>query len=245
LPRITEVENIDALYRGLRECAKAYGIVIAGGDVVSAPAFSITVALLGEAESSSDGTPCLLRRSAARAGDVVAVTGPLGGAAAGFRALRRSESGSNPATARLIERHVRPRPRVDAGRAAVAAGVHCGMDISDGLVQDLAHICEESDVDADLTSVPVDPDLESTVRDGGISSAEAASMAAAGGEDYELILVAPTEVLALVGDGLHPVGRIVPHDASRGERVRLFDADGREMSLPSPGWDHFRRAGRA
>jgi thiamine monophosphate kinase len=80
------------------------------------------------------------------------------------------------------------------------------------------------------------------VQDGEISSAEAASMAATGGEDYELILVAPAEVMARVPDGLHAVGRIVSHDAREGGRVRLFDAEGGEMSFSSGGWDHFQRA---
>lgn len=228
------VERIDALYAGLRECADAYGVTIAGGDIVSAPVFSVTVALLGEARAGADGEPLLLRRNAARPGDAIGVTGTLGGSAGGLRALLEGR-----AHADLIAAHMRPRPRVDAGAAAVDAGVACGMDISDGLAQDLGHICDESGCGADVRfdAIPVAPVLAAAYTD------DARTMAATGGEDYELLLVAPENRLRAAGEtlrasgatGVTIVGRIT---AGRG--VRVLDAAGEEVALSSAGWDHLR-----
>lgn len=232
LPADTPVAQIDELYAGLRECGDAFGVTVAGGDVVSSPVFAITVALCGEAVVRDDGTPALLRRDGARAGDAVAVTGPLGGAAGGLRVLTEG-TGRTGAAERLIARHMRPRPRIDAGRAAVSAGAVCGVDISDGLARDLGHVCAASGLGADLwlARVPLDEALIAVYPD------EAPMLAASGGEDYELIVVAPEEVLqraeVMLGAPLPIVGVM-----RAGAGVRVLDAAGREVRLATPGWDH-------
>jgi thiamine-monophosphate kinase len=236
LPPDTPLAGIDALYDGLRECAAAFGVTVAGGDIVSAPVFSITIALTGDAHSSDGGTPLLLRRDAARIGDVVAITGALGGSAAGLRALvERIER--TPAVERLIARHMRPLPRIDAGQAAIAAAIRCGIDVSDGLVQDLGHICDASGVAAvvQVASLPIDPDLVA------VFPADPTRLAATGGEDYELLLVAPSDAINALGRGVHVtvVGEIVAHDAaSNAARVRCVDAVGAEADFGPAGWDH-------
>lgn len=237
LPLGTPVDAVDALYAGLRACADAYGVTIAGGDIVTAPAFSITIALTGDAKMSEQGEPMLLLRSAARDGDVIAVTGALGGSAGGLRALREGAQRTD-AMRRLIERHMRPQPRVDAGRAALDEGIRCAIDISDGLVQDLGHICEASHVGAELrfADLPVDADLVATYPDG------AALMAATGGEDYELLLVGAEASVArafasLSAPLLTVIGRIVAGDV----RVRVLGADGHEVALTTNGWDHLKK----
>lgn len=233
LPPQTAVDAIDALYDGIGECAREYDVTIAGGDIVAAEEFVITVALLGTAEERG-GEPLLLRRSAARPGDVVAVTGPLGGSAGGLRVLR-ADGPASEAERALVQRHMRPRPRVDAGAAAVRAGVRCGIDISDGLAQDLGHVCEESGVGAELrlADVPVEPALMSVYPDDG------RMLAATGGEDYELILVGARDAIAAAGAALGAplsvVGRI-----TEGDRVRVLGEDGGEVRLASAGWDHLR-----
>ena len=236
LPPDTPVDAVDALYAGLRECAEAYGVAIAGGDIVSAPVVAITVALNGDAAVDAGGAPLLLRRGAAQVGDVVAVTGVLGGSGGGLRALVERATPTR-ATRRLIERHMRPQPRIDAGRAAIAAGIACGIDISDGLAQDLGHICEASRAAAELRldRIPLDPDLAATWPD------DAVTMAATGGEDYELLLVgaegAIAHASAALAAPLTVIGRIVegaPH-------VRVLDAGGAEVTLASSGWDHLKK----
>lgn len=234
VPPETAVAALDGLYAGLRACAEAYGVTVAGGDIVSSPVLTVTVALAGEAMVTPDGAPLLLRRDAARAGDGIAVTGPLGGAGGGLRALLEGATGE--VADALVRRHMRPRPRVDAARAALAAGVRCGMDISDGLVQDLGHICAASCVGAEVAfdSIPLDPSLVSAYPD------DARAIAATAGEDYELLLVGADDLLAAagaaLGEPLAVVGRITEGEP----RVRVFDATGKDVSLGHAGFDHLK-----
>jgi thiamine-monophosphate kinase len=242
VPPEMPVEHLDALYVGLRECAEVYGVTVAGGDVVSSPVFTVTIALTGETLVADGGRPLLLQRSAARMGDVIAVTGPLGGPAGGLRTLIEGTAKEHPS---LVEAHMRFWPRVDAGEIAVRAGIRCGIDISDGLVQDLGHICEASRVHADLHlhRVPIDENLLLAYRN------DAAAMAATGGEDYELILVGGAEAMALADEALRRhldmpdveqltiVGEITTGPVS----VRALDEQGREVEFASGGWDHLQR----
>ncbi len=251
LPPDTDVAAIDDLYAGMREIAELSGVSIGGGDIVAAPAFTVTVALLGEAYVNDGGRPLLLRRNAAQPGNVVCVTGPLGGAAAGLRVLRDSSIAERLTAEQrdeLIGAQVRPWPRIDAGDLAVRAGITCGMDISDGLAQDLGHICRASGVDAELRldAIPVSGALTALFPE------EAAVMAATGGEDYELLLIGGGQTLELADQALRrhrqtpderqifEVGRITGPGAGR---VRVIDAAGREVELASPGWDHLRGTG--
>ncbi len=268
LPPATAVEDIDELYAGMQEISAVYGVMIVGGDVVSAPVFSITIALYGEALALPDAGPVLLRRDAAKAGDVVAVTAPLGGSGGGLRVLWGRSGGSASAAGaasqieipgaallngdaadRLVEMHMHPWPRVDAGDIALVAGIRCGIDISDGLAQDLGHICRASGVNAEveLPRVPVEEDLQ------GLFPEDAVRMAVTGGEDYELVLVGGEGAIeradAMLREHLEMedtqqvivIGRIT--GAGEG-RVRLIDADGAEVQFEHGGWDHLRGAVR-
>ena len=191
------------LYRGLAACASSFGVAVLGGDTVSAPlAAVLNVALFGEADS-------VLRRSLAAAGDAVAVSGPLGVSAAYLLTFDDA----------YREAHVHPVPRVDLGQKLVGAGIRCAMDISDGLVADLAKICEASGVGAvvQASAVPV-------------SSGVALLAALTGGEDYELLACGPAPVLA--GLGMTMVGSVVS-----GSGVRVIDASGTELALEQPGYD--------
>jgi thiamine-monophosphate kinase len=137
---------------------------------------------------------------------------------------------------RLIGHHMRPQPRIDAGRAAIAAGIRCAIDISDGLVQDLGHVCTASAVGAELqlARIPLDPDLVATYP------GDATALATTGGEDYELLLIGPEPAIAAVSGALAlpltVIGRIVEGEP----RVRVLDANGAEITLVSSGWDHLK-----
>jgi thiamine-monophosphate kinase len=226
LPPQTEVGSIDELYAGLQQCAEAYGVTIAGGDVVRAPQVSITVALTGEAVVDG-GYVRLLRRDGAHAGDVIAVTGTLGNSAAGLRRLKEGAPSSDP----LAQAHLRPQPRVNAGLLAIDAGLTCGIDVSDGLLQDVGHICEMSGVSAAIRAqdVPMSDGLRAAYPD------DALVLACTGGEDYELVLVGPRERMRALD--VTVIGEIV---SRRDPRVALVDESGEAIEIGDAGWDHLR-----
>jgi thiamine-monophosphate kinase len=237
LPEDAQAEQLDELYRGMAEAGAAYGVAIAGGDIVRSPVFAVSVALTGRAQLDTTGEPLVLRRGGARDGDLIAVTGTLGGSAAGLRALRDGKDDSDAVRA-LIERCLRPTARAQAGPAALAAGIRCAIDVSDGLLQDLGHICHASGLGATVwrDKVPVDPALSEV-----FDADEALRLAASGGEDYELLVTGSQEHIdafaRAVDVPLTVIGEMVI-DPER--RARLLDESGREIALPEAGWDHLR-----
>jgi thiamine-monophosphate kinase len=237
LPGDFLVEAVLDLYEGLVEAGEAYGVTVAGGDVVRSPVFVVTVALSGRAELDEAGRPVVLRRDAASAGDLVTVTGALGGSAGGLLVLTGGADAEGEARERLVDAHMRPQARLDVGRAALAAGVRCAIDLSDGLLQDLGHVCEAGGLGASVWAekVPVSPWLYQVVP-----SEEALRLAVSGGEDYELLFIGSEEqvesVRRQVALPVTVVGEMVV-DPQR--RVQLLDEAGRSMELAAMGWDHF------
>ncbi len=237
LPPETPTDDVDALYAGMRECSEEYGVAVVGGDVVRAPQVVISVAVLGRAELDNSGQPQLMRRDAARAGHAIAVTGSLGDSAAG---LRRLKDGAPPDDS-LVRAHLRPRPPLAAGRQAARLGVPCAIDVSDGLIQDLGHVCDLCGLGAIVRadSVPMSQELRSAFPD------EALSLACTGGEDYQLVLIAPQETMRLLRASaqvrLTVIGEMDEHPE---QRPRLMDGSGKEIELAGAGWDHLRAEGR-
>ncbi len=233
LPDDFAVEDASAMYLGLRAAAEAYGVTLGGGDIVRSPVFSITVALSGIASLSSAGEPLLLRRSAARPGDVIAVSGTLGDSAGGLRLLVDGDAFASPAARRLREAHEPPKPRLDVAALAVAAGLRCGIDVSDGLVQDLGHVARASGVRVrvEAARLPWSSELLEAFPDGALS------FALAGGEDYELVLAGePGAVDALVRSG---AGATVIGAGEQGHPgVVVVDERGAPLALVRSGWDH-------
>jgi len=174
-----------------------------------------------------DGEPLLLRRNTARTGDVIDVTGSLGDSAAGLKRLQAGTAADDP----IVLRHTRPTPRIEAGRAAVEAGVRCGIDVSDGLLQDVGHVCEMSNAGAVLRAadVPLSDGLRAAFPD------DALELACTGGEDYELLLIGPAAAVSRVPD-VTVIGEIVDGPP----RVTLVDGNGSEIKFAIRGWDAFR-----
>jgi thiamine-monophosphate kinase len=244
LPRDTGPADVEALYGGMRECADAYGCAVVGGDVVSAPTVMISVSLIGESlPAEGEDEPPLLTRSAARPGDALAVTGPLGASAAGLQILARATGPNNSALElAAATAHRRPTPRVAAGLALVRAGVRCAIDISDGLIADVGHICERSGVDAliDADRVPLHPAAEEVFADAALE------VALTGGEDYELACAAPRAVLLKANELLRAagepeltiIGEIIQQQGGEPE-VRVRNPAGETMQLGETGYQHF------
>jgi thiamine-monophosphate kinase len=232
-----EIEDLEEMYRGLAEAAATMGIVVAGGDIVRANEVTICVAATGGAALDDTKHPKVLRRNAAREGDVIGVSGTLGGSAGGLRIVQGAEIDPDAAKT-LLERHHRPRPRVDVGLAAIAADITCGMDVSDGLMQDLGQVCKASRLGAVVWAdrVPVEAALRAAFGD-----REALIMAATGGEDYELLLTGTqAQIDTAAGQCDVPI-TVVGEMVLGGDAVpSLLDSGGKEIELPARGWDHLR-----
>jgi len=244
VPPSAEVGDVEELYQGMQEVSRPHGVAIVGGDTSSSPGgWMINVTVLGE----HAGSPRL--RSAAKPGDAVAVTGVLGRSAAGLaffdagRDQARAAGLGPEAEEEITRAHLRPTPRVSEGRwLGSTPGVHAMMDCSDGLATDLGHICRESGVRArvGLDRLPV---AEAARAAAAALKADPIEWAAAGGEDYELLLTCDPTAVEELGRGLKDatgtlltaIGEIEPGGAG----VVFIDGRGRPVAMPA-GYEHFR-----
>lgn len=239
LPAHLEAAWVDGLYDGLLVMAAASGVTVVGGNLAQAPAVIVDLALLGEVEPDR-----LVSRGGARPGDVLAVTGTLGRAAAGLVALQVAlRSADSELVARAVAAQRRPQPRVTVGRALAASGAARAMiDLSDGLALDLWRLCEASGVGAriDTPRLPVDPCVDAVAE---ATGRDALTLATTGGEDYELLVALSADAAAHVarsvehetGIPVSIIGQIEPREAG----CRMF-VEGVSRTLEPGGWTHFR-----
>jgi thiamine-monophosphate kinase len=220
LPRGTDPRRVAAIARGLGGCARRHGVTIVGGNVTGARQLSLTVTVVGAAVRP-------LRRDGARPGDVVLVSGTLGDAALGLR---------RDAAPALVGRQRRPTPRLALGRA-LGRIASAAIDVSDGLAQDLGHLCRASRVGATLRLD--DLPLSAAYRRATRRDTDPWAAALAGGEDYELCVTVPARRVAAAlraadraETPLTAIGTV-----ARGAGVRVVDRTG----APHPyggGHDH-------
>jgi thiamine-monophosphate kinase len=229
VPDPTPLPTLERVYAGVGEACRAYGAALVGGDVSAGPALSLAVTALGEAER-----PVL--RSGARPGDRLAVTGPLGAAAAGLALLRSQD----PTAKELLDRfpglaaaHRRPRPALVMGLALARAGATAMIDVSDGLAGDAVHLAESSGVGVEVhdAAVPLAPGV---VEAAALLGRDPLEAALGGGEDFVLAAALPRT--ADLG-GVLDCGRFTPDPSTR---VRVTRAGPRPLS--GLAYDHFRRA---
>jgi len=221
---------IDGFATGFAQLAQPYRLALVGGDTTRGP-LTISVAVHGFVPHGK-----ALTRAGAKPGDVIFVTGTLGDAAAGLQLLQGQRN--NDARAHfLVERLNRPTPRVAAGLALRGHATAC-IDVSDGLLADLGHLCKASgvgaEVDASLlprSSALLDLFDDTTSRDFALS----------GGDDYELCFTVSSQHtatvqadLARLGCGATKIGRIV-----EGGDIGVRGADGNALEQHHRGWDHF------
>ena len=207
-------ERAAELVDAMRALAHRTGTVIAGGDVVGGPALYVSVAVTGWARDPGE----LVYRSGARPGDLVGVTGALGGSGVGLEVLR---GGDGPRS--LVQRHLRPEPRLAEGRALAAAGVAAMIDVSDGVATDARHLAASS-------GVAIDIELALLPLDAGVGDP---SFAATAGDDYELLFTAPPGRRAAIESSV-PVTWL--GGVREGSGVVFRDRAGREVALE--GFEH-------
>lgn len=230
--RQTRVEFADELYAGMKKIADVYSVDIVGGDTVSAPQIVINIALLGEVEPEN-----LVRRSGAKVGDTLLVTGDLGGADAGLAILE------NGLKLNDTKKHLMPTPRVNEGRLLAKSGYVTSMiDISDGLASEVNHICEMSNTGAlvYMKGIPLSDNIRQVA---GYTNRNPYDFALYGGEDYELLFTSQPdkvsflteEIYKKTGTKLTTVGII--QDISHS--IAIEEDSGKIAPLYPRGYDHF------
>lgn len=235
LPPAIDDAWLDAFAGGLAADQALFNVVLIGGDTVATPGpLTLSITALGEVR-----TGMALHRHAARDGDRIFVSGTIGDGALGLL-VRQGELGflSGEHRAALRRRYLLPEPRTGLGPRLVALA-HAGMDVSDGLVGDLGHICRTSGLGAEVDAARVP-----------LSQAAQAALAAdpglietvlTKGDDYELLFTAPpeaaaalAEVAAEAGVPLTDIGRMEP-----GNAVRVCDVHGQAMAFARTSHRHF------
>jgi thiamine-monophosphate kinase len=233
VPPETEMAAVQALYKGMMEQAHLYGVSLIGGDTSRGKEWMISITLIGEVEERN----CVYRHGA-KPGDWIFVTGTLGDSALGLKMLKKGVKQGY-----LIERHRDPTPRVKEGGEIARQGLALSMiDISDGLVADLGHIAEQSNVGAEvrLSRLPLSEEYQKEIVS---YSSDPYQLALTGGEDYELLFTAaPAKERAVaklaqeLGIPITSIGKIV--DAAQG--VIIYTEDGKEYPIAQRGHDHFK-----
>nr|WP_283949554.1 thiamine-phosphate kinase [Limobrevibacterium gyesilva] len=226
-PRETPDAWFAAFAAGLAQDQAAFGITLLGGDTTSTPGpVSLSLTILGTVARGA-----ALRRNGARAGDGIWVSGTIGDGALGL--LAATGKLDDP-TGYLLDRYRLPRPRLALGRRLHGIA-SAALDVSDGLVQDIGHLCRESGVAAEIDAADVP--LSAPARAAGMLE-----RCLTGGDDYELVLAVPPAHEA----ALHEAARAADIPVTRiggfrpgSPHVTVRAADGMEMRLEKGGWSHF------
>jgi len=232
LPGRLEVEDISKFINSMLHLAREFEVVIIGGNVATAPNVVITVTIIG----CSNGK-AMLKRSTASSGEQIAVTGYLGLSAAGLEMLK-GKTISDPEVGNILRQaYFKPLPRIREGQILIKQGVKTAIDISDGLVADLDHICESSEVNAKIRieQVPVHPVVTANFPN-------YQELALCGGEDYELLFTADEVTVARAKQALNcPVTVIgdITHEKLP-TRVTVMDSKGNIIPYRKGGWEHFK-----
>jgi thiamine-monophosphate kinase len=234
LPGSTAVEAVLEMYEGMLDLANKYGVAICGGNISKSDKIIINITVTGTAKGAR-----LLRRSASRPGDAIAITGYPGLSAAGLRTLTHKLNMDSESQRTFSGAHLRPSPRIPEALILVKAGIKCAIDTSDGLLSDLTHVCEASRVGATLheSLLPMHPLLKKHFR------TDCTGMALAGGEDYELLFTGERRLVEKLQQKLEcPVTIIGDITAGDPGVVTVLDLQHRARPVDYRGWDHYHTA---
>ena len=228
LPKDAQGEWAERFIAGYAQISKQYGVPLLGGDTTSSlHDIAINVGVMGKCPVGK-----ALCRDGAKIGETIYVTGHLGDSAGGLQVILQGTE-RHAEEAILVERHMRPSPRIKEGKALRETGlVGAMMDISDGIASDLRHILKASGVSAEvkLDKLPISKELYKVCLKHGWDAYE---LAAGGGEDFELLFTAPEEIANMVDFPIYPIGKIVA-----GNEL-LWMHNGAESDFKAMGYKHF------
>ena len=232
LPGELDTDGIARLYHGMVDIANLFGVAIAGGNIAASDKVNITITIFGSLKGKA-----MLLRSAAMPGDQVAVTGYPGLSAAGLRMLQQGLQFDSETDKLFSLAYRRPTPKVEVGQALLRHGVRAAIDISDGLIGDLTHICQASKVGATLNEnlLPVHPAIKASFK------SDWQQLVLSGGEDYELLFTASSKAMARIKKTVScPVTVIGEITEQLPGQVTLLDAAGKSNPWKQAGWEHFK-----
>ncbi len=239
LPNNVSVEAAETLYDGIAHACRRFGCTVIGGDVTAAERLVLCVTVLGEADEAE-----IVTRRGAQPGDLLCVTGDLGGAAAGLKVLLAekgtfADRDAQPdlgAWSYVVERQLAPQPRLDRLRQWREAGVrpHALIDLSDGLASEVHHLARAGGVGARIEAALL-PVHAQTFRAAERFGDRPEAYALYGGEDYELLFALPeAQAKRLPGDSFAVVGAV-----TASPEVVLGTPDGATVPLEAAGFRHF------
>ncbi len=234
---------MDRFLDGFFSLAELHGVSLAGGDLAQAPRSADGTSLVTADIILLGSTPRgrALRRSTARAGDSIYLTGSLGGAAAELLALEKAPLRFKAARATEEHPHLYPQPRLGVGKRLLAQKIAtAAIDLSDGLSTDLQHLCEESRLRAEIDAGVIPIHVMAALAESAGWTKSGMDLALHGGEDYELLFTASPGARvprAIDGVRIHRIGQMKPHGAGR-PRIVIHDGRRAQPLLPG-GWQHF------
>lgn len=229
-PKRLPPEWLGRFCHGLGQDQAAFGITLLGGDTVVTPGpLSLSVTMFGEVRRGQ-----ALRRTGARTGDDVYVSGTLGGAALGLDVLQGRLSPPMAASDFLIKRYRLPEPRIELGEA-LRGVAHAAIDISDGLIADLSHVLRASGKGAEIHTHHIPISQAAAPHRGALEAA------LSGGDDYELLFTAHPEqrpALQAISEQLS-LSLTVIGQIKEDPGLDILDAKGHPFSIEQTGWQHF------
>ena len=235
LPPTTELSLVDEIAQGLAAAGASMGVDLVGGDLSEASEISLAIAMIGWVESAP------VTRSGAAVGDLICVSGNLGGAAGGLRVLRGGIPDEIRGVKELVQRQLKPTPRIEEGLINAELGATSMIDISDGLLADLNHVLDASGVGCKVEpqTVPIDERLNALAGLLPSDEVDLLDLAMTGGEDFELLFTIPAvrvddfrREYEVLGTKLTIIGEIVGNGRLIGTR-NLEEWD-------EKGWQHLR-----
>jgi len=237
VPNTLDVSTINAFYKGIKTICREFGVNIIGGDTSSSPAkMMINITVMGDAPEDE-----VLYRHGASHGDLIFVTGTLGNSAAGLQLILENYSVPQKTADVLIKAHHLPTPFLEIGRLIARSRLASAMiDLSDGLISDLDHICRASGVGASLNknALPISDELQRFAKINHLDPYEISLM---GGEDYRLLITVPRsnawafkQIISKEMDPIYQIGEI-----THGSKIEITGLNGRVIQLKGKGFDHF------